>query len=431
MPCRSLAALLPGGCSVLLVNTVAHFTSELPGGAGVAAQRLHAALRAQGIASRLFFGAGTATLEDCVQYQPNKSFFWRNVAAVVLSWHNRQCHLAHGLFTWPQWIRRTPMSCFGPIPDIVNLHWVSRWLDLPSFFASLPASLPVVWSLHDMNPLTGGCHYALDCDRFVTHCCVCPHLRSPTCRDHSYRIFKLKSRLYSGVSLHLVGNSEWTTIQARKSALMCHAKSVQTIPLGLDIQEYVPIDKVIARQALGLATGPFVLGFSCADFADRRKGTATLMEALNGLARELPLTLLAVGAGRLPPLNPNVQVIALGSLTSPRLQSLFYSAVDVFVNPSRIESFGLTALEALACGTPVIAYKTGGLPEVVSDGETGLLESEIGSAAGLARHIEWFITHPQERQLMGHAARARVEKLFSAELMARRYLQLYESLVNR
>jgi glycosyltransferase involved in cell wall biosynthesis len=111
------------------------------------------------------------------------------------------------------------------------------------------------------------------------------------------------------------------------------------------------------------------------------------------------------------------------------LQSLFYSALDVFVLPSFAESFGQTALESMACGTPVIAFKTSALPEVVADDETGLLEAQIGSVAGLTRRIKWFIEHPCECGNMGRAARVRVEKLFNIDLMAQRYIRLYLSLL--
>ena len=97
--------------------------------------------------------------------------------------------------------------------------------------------------------------------------------------------------------------------------------------------------------------------------------------------------------------------------------------------PSRIESFGLTALEAMACGTPVVAFHTGGLVDVIADGETGLLERRVGSVVGLHDRLAWMLQHLTERQNMGLAARQRVEKQFTSALMAKRYVELYSRLL--
>jgi glycosyltransferase involved in cell wall biosynthesis len=117
-------------------------------------------------------------------------------------------------------------------------------------------------------------------------------------------------------------------------------------------------------------------------------------------------------------------------LNSPRLQSLFYSALDVFATPSRVETFGNTAMEAMACETPIVAYATSGLMDVVADGETGLLERDIGSVSGLVRMLQWMREHPVERRRMGVAGRQRVIQHFTDNLMADRYAKLYEELLD-
>ena len=407
---------------------IAHFTSELTGGAGVAAQRLNDALRRQGVDSRLYYESGLPLVAGCQRVFENESFTRRNLAALALAWRNRR-NAAGCLVTSPRWIRRTPLQDFGPRPDVVNLHWISRWIDQPSFFASLPPGLPVVWSLHDMNPFTGGCHHAGDCERFTNHCQDCPQLKNPGPRDDAFRFFEIKKGCYAGRNLHVISSSDWMSAQARRSALLRHARSFHTIPLGLDIQAFNPIDKSSARQALAIDSERFVVGFACADFSNHNKGGALLVEALHALSNKAKLTLLVFGAGKLPDSGGRYQLIELGSVNSPHLQSLFYSACDVFAAPSRIESFGLTALEAMACGTPVVAFQTGGLVDVVADGETGLLETKVGSVAGLRDQLDWMLQHPTERQNMGLAARQRVEKQFASTLMARRYVELYNRLL--
>jgi glycosyltransferase involved in cell wall biosynthesis len=226
--------------------------------------------------------------------------------------------------------------------------------------------------------------------------------------------------------MHFVGNSEWTTTQARRSGLAQYAKSIRTIHYGLDLEQFTPIDKAIARKALQIPEGKFVVGFSCLNFKERRKGAEILMEALKTFPAN-EILLLVLGAGKWP--ASGVETIAMGSFNSSRLQSLFYSALDVFAMPSQIETFGNVAMEAMACETPVVAYPAGGLADVVADGETGLVEREIGSVAGFVRMLDWMKKHPQERVAMGVAGRKRVAQNFSDSLMARRYTSLYHELV--
>jgi glycosyltransferase involved in cell wall biosynthesis len=202
--------------------------------------------------------------------------------------------------------------------------------------------------------------------------------------------------------------------------------SIRTIHYGLNTQQYKPVDKLCARRALGISDDRFVVGFGCSDFSEERKGAALLFDALKILSAQ-EILLLAFGEGKWP-LTNGVETVQLGTLNSPQLQCLFYSALDVFAVPSRVETFGNVAIEAMACQTPVVAYRAGGIADVVADGETGLLEQEIGSVAGLVRMLQWMWKHPKERVGMGIACRQRVIRNFSDSLMASRYTKLYDEL---
>ena len=168
---------------------------------------------------------------------------WREAGGIVVVHPRRFLRVQ-------SWIRKTPLSTVGTVPDVVNLHWISRWIDQPSFFASLPPDLPVVWSLHDMNPFTGGCHHAGDCERFTNHCRDCPQLKNPGPHDDAFRFFEIKKRCYAGKNLHVISSSDWMSAQARRCALLRHARSFHTIPLGLDTR-VIQTDRQILRP-----TGP-------------------------------------------------------------------------------------------------------------------------------------------------------------------------------
>jgi glycosyltransferase involved in cell wall biosynthesis len=404
---------------------IAHFGSHLGGGANIAGMRLHNALRKRGLESYFYFGAGEAPNASYVPLFQNRSFFWRNAAAVAISWRNRRT-APGGFVTSPRWIRKTPVQASAKMPLVANLHWVPRWLDVPSFLNSLPPGLPVIWTLHDLIPVTGGCHYPGDCDGFTKKCGNCPQQTEPRPRDATNSFFRIKERLYQRANLHFVGNSEWTTAQAHRSGLAKYAKSIRTIHYGLDVESFKPLDKAIARKALQIPNGRFVIGFSCLDFNERRKGAEILMEALKAFPAS-EIILLVLGGGNWP--ASGIETIPIGGFSSPRLQSLFYSALDVFAMPSRVETFGNVAMEAMACETPVVAYPAGGLADVVADKETGLLHSEIGSIPGLVQMLQWMWKHPQERVNMGIAARQRVDRNFSDSLMAQRYTALFHELV--
>ncbi len=406
---------------------VAHLAATSGGGANIAAKRLHRALLSKGINSTFYFGDGSSQGKTFVRKFEYGSFFWRNLAAIAISIRNRQT-LEGCFFPSPRWIRKTPIQRLDRTPAIVHLHWVPRWLDTPSFFKSLDPSMPVVWTLHDLIPITGGCHYPHNCIAYRSKCGNCPQLRFPNKYDSSAVFMRLKKNLYSKANLHFVANSDWTMEVASTSALTKHAKSLSKIHYGLNIEEYSPIEKKTAREALRLPDGKFIVGFSCLDLKEKRKGALILSKAFEEIDCSNML-LLALGGGDLPQCFPNIQSITLGGIENPALQSIFYSALDVFAMPSLVETFGNAALEAMACGTPVICFPAGGLQDVVAHGETGLVEGPIGSPESLAKMIKAMRETPELSRVMGMRARERVIRNFSDSIMAESYIRLYEKLL--
>ncbi len=406
---------------------VSHFTTQLRGGAGIAAQRLHSGLLIHKLNSKLYYKEGVSIFEHTKQMFAEQSFLPRSASDIAISWLNRQCHLDQGLFTSPCWFAQRPIGKFTVDPGITHLHWVSRWIDLPTFLASVPDEQPIIWSLHDLNPMTGGCHHPLKCQKFQTHCNMCPMLRKPKSRDLSYKFYTLKESAYRGKNLHFVGNSHWTTNTAQQSALAQYAKSFTTIHLGVDVEQFRPVNKRTAKLALGIPEEQIVIGFGCADLSDSNKGFERLLQAITLLELSKSVTLLIFGGGRAPTLeNQSIKLVACGPVSTPKLLSIIYSAADLFVVPSLIESFGLTALEAAACGTPVIAYATGGLTDVIEDGHTGILIPEVGDIPALAQAIARLVEQPAQRQAMAEKARRRVEENFTEAQMVKQYIELYQ-----
>jgi glycosyltransferase involved in cell wall biosynthesis len=298
-------------------------------------------------------------------------------------------------------------------------------IDIPSFFGSLPDDLPVVWTLHDMNPFTGGCHFSSGCQAFQSACGNCPQIARPHQADLSQQIIRLKQTAVRNKNLHVVAPSQWLTEQARKSSVFSTARSFQTIPYGLDTSSLTPHCRTEARQNFQLPANSFVLGFGADSLSNRRKGFAELFNALQQVRAEQPIIAVVFGAGELPALDlPSVKVVPVGFVRSPEQLARLYSAMNVFVLPSLEDNLPQTGLEAMACGTPVIAFDAGGIPDFVLPNRTGLL-AKTGDAADLARQIQSAIDHPETLERWGRQGRQLMLERFNCRSEAKAYAELY------
>jgi glycosyltransferase involved in cell wall biosynthesis len=311
--------------------------------------------------------------------------------------------------------------------DIINLHWISGFIDHESFFPALPKDVPLVWRLADMAPCTGGCHYDHDCGRFEDKCGACPQLGSRDENDLSRQIWQRKhDALRAHGKINLVATSNWIAKQSRRSSLL-RDFPVTVIPNGLDTDDFAPRDQRFARDMLGVPQDARVVLFAAESLAVKRKGFALLLEALAGLQNDPDLVLLSVG-GMKEPIQSPVRQIALGKIGIDRYLSLAYSAADVFVIASLQESFGQTVSESLACGTPVIGFATGGMLDMVRPGETGQLVP-VGDVAALREAIRSMLAIPNVRERYSARCREIAVNEYSMHAQATAYVRLYESLI--
>ncbi len=415
---------------------VVHVSTSLTGGAAIAARRLHDSLAPHGVESTFWFTYGTPPEDPTyLAYSSGPSALSRRIwtqlrrlrALPYLAGRERK----HDAFSDSGWLLPMSPRTLRLQPDIFHLHWTADFLNYSTFFAALPPGTPVVWTLHDMHPFTGGCHYSFDCERFTAACGECPQLnrlRSPA--DLSRQNLRLKRETLRERNVHVVADSHWLEAQARRSAVFATAGSFRTVHYGLDTAAYAPKPKAECRRALGLPQEAFVVCFGSQSLADPRKGLPELLAALRRLHDQPGLVGLVFGAD-LPPLDKAglPPIHSAGFLSGAAAQATMYSAADVFVIPSLAEAFGQTALEAMACGTPVVGFDTGGIPDTVRPHQTGLLVP-VGDDAALADAIRWMMTHRTEREAMGRNARAMVEADFTLERQALGYLQLYRSVLD-
>jgi glycosyltransferase involved in cell wall biosynthesis len=279
-----------------------------------------------------------------------------------------------------------------------------------------------------MNPFTGGCHYDNGCGKFADACGACPELGSRHEGDLSRQIWRRKCEALDRIPssrLQIVADSHWLAEEASKSSLFAKFP-VTFIHYGLDVNEFAPRDRRAARLALGLPTEASIILFAAAGVNNRRKGLSHLVEALAKLPACKSPVLVTMGAGELE-LPGSFSQLHLGSVVSERILSLIYSAADLFVMPSLQEAFGQTALESMACGTPVVAFRAGGLPEVVHDGLTGLTVPP-GDSVRLREAIELLLNDVQLREEMSANCRRIVLERHTLEIQARNYDSLYRKI---
>lgn len=318
-------------------------------------------------------------------------------------------------------------------PDVVNLHWICNGFMQIETLAKI--SKPLVWTLHDMWPFTGGCHYTESCDRYETKCGSCPQLNSNRAGDLSQWVWRRKAKSWQNLNLTIVSPSRWLAKQAQSSSVF-KSCPIQVIPHGLDLDKYKPVSQITARELLDLPLDKklILFGASPGTTADPRKGLQFLEPAIARLrqqANSQDIELVIFGAIEpTKPVNLNFPVHYLGQFHDDISLALVYSAADVMVAPSMQEAFGQTASESLSCGTPVVAFDTTGLKDIVDHQVNGYLARPF-VVEDLAEGIAWILAKSDRTSQLRHQARLKAEQAFSLELQAKRYLALYEQLIEQ
>ncbi|ASC71436.1 Glycosyltransferase Type 1 [Halomicronema hongdechloris C2206] len=316
--------------------------------------------------------------------------------------------------------------------DILNFHNLHgsyfNYLAIPK----LTAKKPAVYTLHDMWGFTGHCAYSFDCQRWKIGCGNCPYLDTypSIARDNTHIEWKLKQWVHNRSNLTIVTPSQWLANLVQKSLLSRF--SIHHIPHGLDINCYRPLEPQICRQALNLPDHKTVILLVAQNLRDPRKGSDLLIEALKYLPSSLTqdLVLLVVGeGGEIFEEITDIQTLSLGYIGGDRLKALAYSAADIFIFPTRADIFGLVLLESMACGTPMVSFDVGGVPELVRPGQTGLL-ARPEDPKDLAAKIVKLLEDDDLRQRMAKTCRDVAVAEYSIELQADRYIALYRQVID-
>ncbi|MEX1152338.1 glycosyltransferase family 4 protein, partial [Parvibaculum sp.] len=369
-------------------------TFDSDGGAARGSLWLHQALRAQGVDSLMMVGRKT---DDDASILPLPHATDRLAARLrgrLDALPLRRYDKTGDAFWTLGWVPARIEHIVEEIdPDVVHLHWIGAGF-LP-IDALKRIGRPLVWTLRDMWPLTGGCHYTAGCERYRESCGACPQLRSSREADISRRIWERKKRHWADLDLHLVPISGWLADCVQASPLLRHHPR-EIIPNGLDAGRFHPSEKRIARRAWDLPDDRRIVLYGAINATrDRRKGFPELLAALGRLsetenARD---TLLVVFGDLEPDDMPDlgIETRYVGYVGDDARLALLYSCADVAVMPSLQEAFGKTLIEAMACATPVVAFASGGPLDIVDHRRTGYLAKPFcpdDLAAGIAWCLE-------------------------------------------
>lgn len=299
-------------------------------------------------------------------------------------------------------------------PDIIHLHNIhDHYLNYPLLFNYLATTnIPIVWTQHDCWAFTGGCMYfdMMNCNEWKSDCKSCPEKRALFC-NKSREQFLLKKKLLNGIkNLTFVSVSNWLNRLLRES-VQKHRR-IETIHNGIDIQKFVPIGEKNKEKTK-------ILGVAAV--WDKRKGLNDFLKLREILSNEYEIILVGLTQKQVNALPKGI--IGITRTTNVEELVRLYANANVFVNPTYSDNFPTTNLEALACGTPVITYKTGGSPEAL-DEKTGII-IEQGDIEGLANAI----MQMKENPLFSEDCRKRVEVCFDKDKCYEKYICLYMELL--
>ena len=405
-------------------------TSDMRGGAAKAAYRLQEGVLAAGVDSQML-----------VQEKNGND---RSVIGPDGKINKGLSALRPTLDMLPQYISRNSAPSFstawfpdglhGKIrqlsPDIIHLHWINKgFVKIKSLrrFGS-----PLVWTLHDMWAMTGGCHYDRGCKRYEAGCGNCPMLRRSGKYDLSYWNIRRKQVAWRDLDITIICPSQWIAACAAKSSLFKNNR-IKVIPYGIDLRRFRPIDRQQARDWLGLPKDRRLILFNAVNpINNSQKGYPYFREALrilkhNKTLKKAEIVLFGASETEAAPDLPFVTHF-LGVLQDELSLALACAAVDILVAPSVQDNLPLTVMEALACGVPTAAFRVGGIPEMIDHQENGFL-ADFEDTQALAHGIEWILESPERHSRLSAAARLKAQQNYDIENISRMHVQLYQELI--
>jgi len=404
---------------------VVRITATNNGGAGLCVQRLHDTFIKKGNDESLILQYGEKKDDSVVVAEEDSHiicytcsgfipFCYRRLAQFGLlgKTHYYKYQLSK-LATKHYFFATLPVSFYKSLSfrreiqeaDIINIHWIGDFIDIPTFFRKV--NKPIVWSLHDENPARGCLHYD------------CPNI------DYN-RLDKILSQkkskwLKRGNKLHIVVQSKHMADVCKKSQVLSRYP-ISIINNGVILEQFIMKNKIESKNKLGISTDRIVYLFSSVHIEDERKGLRKLIEALER-QKNPKVLLICVGDFKEVP-KAGIEIRCMGFVSDTEYYSTIYSAADYFVLASSQESFAKTPLEAMACGTPVIAFPCSGIEDCVTD-NTGVICNGF-----TVDDLHEGIVKASSKRFNGDNLRQHIASNFTFDIMYQKYCKLYNDILS-
>lgn len=310
--------------------------------------------------------------------------------------------------------------------DIIYIHWaLGGFLNLTSFEQIAKLGKPVIFFMHDMWNITGGCHHSFTCEKYKSHCYDCQIFSTEKVKDLSYKEFDKKREFYSNfTNLFFVSPSRWLYDCAKQSALT-KDKPIFHIPNILDNTFYKPLDKNSIKQIFNIPINEKVLAFGAMSIDSPFKGWAYLLEALKILSLDADfseITIMIFGSGYKKEIADQIpfKTIFTGHLNDEYSTILIYNAADVFIAPSLADNLPTTVLESLSCGTPVVGFDVGGIPDMIQHKKNGYL-AKYKDAEDLTNGIKYCLIN----EMKGYSLEG-----FGTNFIINKHVELWSQIQN-
>lgn len=313
--------------------------------------------------------------------------------------------------------------------DLIHLHIIHSGYFSISDLRSISNLKPTVWTLHDPWALTGHCIHPMDCERWKTGCGKCPDLKTqiPLLFDTTRFLFNYKKNVYKKSKLEIIVASKWMKDMVEQSPMFENA-NIHRIPFGLDLKFYSPFYKDSARKRLNISEDYIVISFRAVN--NEYKGLKHILEALELLDTDQKICIIASNGHQQKiskHLSNRFWVIEFDWINDEELMRDIMAASDIFLMPSIAEAFGLMAVEALACGKPIIVFEGTALPEVTFAPDVGIAVPKRNTGA-LHRAIKQLVDNRTERENRGKQGRVIAEKFYDQSKYVRDLAELYQKL---
>lgn len=379
---------------------IVHLNASPAGGAFVAAQRLSESL------NRI---KGVNSVHLVFEGQSGDYLLWAN------SWIKRKIAFAKHALEKLDFLRfeknKTIRFAFSHAPygiditkipqvqnaDIIHLHWVNKgFLSLEGISDLIRTNKTIVWTSHDMWPFTGGCYHPRGCENYAIGCGNCQYLKSPSDNDLSTIVFAKKHNTWGNGEIKFALPSKWLLERANLSGVIDdnQKSKMRVIHNPIDVNYFRPAtsnERLESFEIFGLKSNVPTLMFSAANLTNHAKGFKEFKEICKLLKSQgKEIQALIIGDSRSMELNLGIPMKHLGFVSDLSILRRAYWSSTMYVTTSHEENLPTTIMESLACGIPVAAFAVGGIPEMITENETGYLAEKLdftNLANSISKHL--------------------------------------------